>query len=266
MALPIAHLDSREVWSLKGSFVASLATHLTLLTGVAVLSLSAHPRRLIFSPVTTVNLVAALDIFAADRARLGKKFQTAGKKSPTAPSKSTPEAEKSKPDPAELPQPVAAASAVKPAEIVKPALPKPEEKAANQETTQKDSGQESRALPPGTTGAALAGLPTSSGLSLDAANFPFGYYLVLLHRRISENWDPGPLGKEMAGEKVTVFFRILKNGALKDVQIEEPASSAALNRTAMRAVTAGTPFPPLPEDFTDDSLGVHFLFELPSTM
>ncbi|HLC26313.1 MAG TPA: TonB family protein [bacterium] len=256
MALPTAHMDSREVWSLKGSFAASLATHLTLLTMMVVLSLSAHPRRFMFSPVTTVNMVAALDTFAADRAKIGKKFQTTGKKAPAA---------IRKPAPDEIPQPVAT-SALKPENSVKPPPAKAEEKTANQETAQKDSGQESRALSAATTGAALAGLPSSSGLSLDAANFPFGYYLILLHRRISENWDPGSLGMEKADEKVTVFFRVLKNGTLRDVQVEEAATSNAVNQAALKAVTGGAPFPPLPGDFTDDSLGVHFLFELPSTM
>lgn len=256
MALSIAHADGGKSWKLGQSFFLSLATHLTFLAAAVALALSSYRPPLIFSPVTTVNLVASLDRVRAERSAL--------RTHPVAPVKKSAAARK--PVPSEMP-PLADKSKMKASETPKPPPPGAEE---NKPRIQAAAASAPAPPPPAPpvqkSGPSAALAPQGSGLSLDTANFPFGYYLVLLHRRISEAWDPGELTDPTAGEKVTVYFRILRDGSAKDIRIEKASADPALNQLAVKAVSAALPFPPLPEDFHDDSLGVHFIFELPSTM
>ncbi len=92
---------------------------------------------------------------------------------------------------------------------------------------------------------------------LDVKEFPFSYYLALLQSRINANWEP-PFG--VAG-RVVVFFKIQRNGHLTNVLLELKSGDFLLDRAAMRAVTLADPLPPLPYDFSEPALGVHFEFE-----
>lgn len=93
-------------------------------------------------------------------------------------------------------------------------------------------------------------------------NFPFKSYLVRIQDKIGANWKPvgGYLAPE--GEKrVVVAFKILKDGHISGLQVEKPSGISFLDQSALRAVFNAQPFPPLPGDFNQESLGVHFGFE-----
>ncbi len=102
---------------------------------------------------------------------------------------------------------------------------------------------------------------TSGSLKLDTADFPFMYYLSMLKNRISENWIP-PFGSVKSGEtkRVVIGFRIERRGHVLTPVVEEGSGDDALDQSAVRAVIVSDPFPPLPENYKEATLGIHFGF------
>lgn len=113
------------------------------------------------------------------------------------------------------------------------------------------------------TGGGGDGLPGTAGsIGLDDTDFVFVYYLTIIKDKIGQNWNP-PSRSGQAGEtrRVTIYFKIQKNGSVTQIAIEQDSGIPMLDQSALRAVQVSAPFPPLPYDFDDDTLGIHFGFE-----
>ena len=97
-----------------------------------------------------------------------------------------------------------------------------------------------------------------TGIKLDAPEFPYPHYLVLLQFRIEGNWQPPFSG---IGEEVTtIYFKITREGEIQDEKIEKSSGNFALDQAALRAVRSSNPLPPLPPGSGMETLGVHFDF------
>lgn len=96
-------------------------------------------------------------------------------------------------------------------------------------------------------------------MNLDSADFPFGYYLVTIRRKIAGNWS---VPRTHAGGEIycRVHFRIARNGRIVSPEIEQSSGSFMFDQAALRAVMQASPLPPLPGEFHDNFLGVHFSF------
>ncbi len=142
--------------------------------------------------------------------------------------------------------------------LVKPAPPKkkPPEKAP--EKAPETPPLQEPALPYAAVG--TGGL--RGAVAVDAANFEFTYYLLLVRNRIAQSWSP-PAGLATGGHPVraVVYFRIGRDGSLSGVRLETTSSVEFFDRSALRAVALSDPMPPLPLGFSSGSLGVHFGFE-----
>ncbi len=92
--------------------------------------------------------------------------------------------------------------------------------------------------------------------NVDGVNFEYSYYLSIVQDRIGRNWERSYIGKG----KVKVFFRIKRDGSIVGAMIERSSGDVGLDRLALRAVTASSPLPPLPEGYTGNNLGIHILF------
>ncbi len=101
----------------------------------------------------------------------------------------------------------------------------------------------------------------SKNIRLDAREFPFSYYLALLRSRIQSNWEPPVSSIGGLSLKTVVYFRIRRNGQLSDIAIETRSGDYLFDQASLRAVTLANPLPPLPFDFSEPALGVHFEFE-----
>ncbi len=99
----------------------------------------------------------------------------------------------------------------------------------------------------------------TEGVRLDTKEFPFSYYKALLRSRIRANWEP-PAGNTLS-RKTIVYFKIQRSGQLSGLMIESGSGDYLFDQAAMRAVTLANPLPPLPYDFPEPELGVHFEFE-----
>lgn len=92
--------------------------------------------------------------------------------------------------------------------------------------------------------------------------FPYAYYVQIIRDKISSNWFKSLVSPGVSGYfKTTVYFKILKDGKISDLKIEESSGIQSLDLSALRAVKSSIPFPPLPRDYSGNFLGIHFQFE-----
>src|SRR5207244_2544923 len=71
---------------------------------------------------------------------------------------------------------------------------------------------------------AAVGPPGLRGeVAVDAADFEFTYYLMLVRNRIAQNWTPPAGGAQEA--KSVVYFKIARDGSIVDRRIEEGSGS-----------------------------------------
>lgn len=103
--------------------------------------------------------------------------------------------------------------------------------------------------------------PAGGTLSLDAATFPYTYYLRAVEQKISSGWEPVVHGIPRGERReVVVAFRILRDGTIEKPLVEKSSGLSFFDQSALRAVIQAAPLPPLPEGFPEDSLGIHFGF------
>ncbi len=100
-------------------------------------------------------------------------------------------------------------------------------------------------------------------VAVDARDFEFTYYLLLVRNKIAQNWAP-PSGVSPGGAatRAVVYFRIARGGEVSGVQLETGSGVDFFDRTAVRAVILSDPLPPLPLAYVGGDLGVHFGFEV----
>ena len=91
-------------------------------------------------------------------------------------------------------------------------------------------------------------------------NFPYAYYVARMRDMIARAWyspDDRGSGKAL---KTVVYFKIHQNGDITDLMVEEESGSSLFDLNGLRAVQRAAPFPPLPRDYPDRYLIVHFEF------
>ncbi|MFN2384608.1 MAG: energy transducer TonB, partial [Gemmatimonadota bacterium] len=97
------------------------------------------------------------------------------------------------------------------------------------------------------------GLP----VSLEGRPFAYPWYLETLVGKIGRNWRP----TGSAALSATVHFRIDSRGRLLEIELAEGSGNLVFDRSALRAVQASDPMPPLPAGYDGDYLGVYFVFD-----
>jgi len=218
---------------MRGSVLGSAVVHVGLVAGL----ISVRHRPSIVIPGPDVVQVALLE--------------------PAAPPVTPPPAVKPPEKPRE--RPAEKAPAVTPTEEqgVKLAPRKVPEKPA-----EKPREPERREEPPAALPYAAVGSPGLKGqVAVDAPDFEFTYYLVLVRNKIASNWAP-PAGLAAgAPVRAVVMFRIGRGGEVAGVQLESTSGIEFFDRTAVRAIVLSDPLPPLPLAYTGADLGVHFGFE-----
>lgn len=110
--------------------------------------------------------------------------------------------------------------------------------------------------------AAKAGPSGVGKISLEDVDFPFSYYLAIMQKKISQRWRP-EYGRAAGKGKnrVVVYFRILRDGSIKDIKLEKSSGDRSLDRSSVNAIREAGPMPPLPHEFDGEELRIHFGFE-----
>jgi periplasmic protein TonB len=95
----------------------------------------------------------------------------------------------------------------------------------------------------------------------------YGWYVQSVKRAISQNWmqntiDPAVRSARRA--KTTVTFTINRDGSVKNIRISESSGNRSMDDSAQRALLSIDHFPPLPPDYSHNSVDVIFDFDLSS--
>jgi protein TonB len=148
-----------------------------------------------------------------------------------------------------------------------PALPRPGEKELPRvaSATPPSTGPVGRTAPPPPPPPQL-GLPTGSAqgvgaLTLNAADFPFAWYLRQVQSKISREWE----ARARDGIQPQVVFDIRRDGKITGLTVEKTSGNPLYDQAALRAITDATPFPPLPDEFKESFLRVHLGFSYSGT-
>jgi TonB family protein len=115
-----------------------------------------------------------------------------------------------------------------------------------------------------TTGIGTGGSGVGIGFGEEGSlsSFPFSYYVLVIRDKVSSNWYTSLGAISLSGTiRAVVYFKILRNGEITDLKIEESSGIKSFDLSAVRAIYSSAPFPPLPSGFEGDYLGVHFIFE-----
>ncbi|MCL2389722.1 MAG: TonB C-terminal domain-containing protein [Elusimicrobia bacterium] len=95
-----------------------------------------------------------------------------------------------------------------------------------------------------------------SRISLDASDFRYIWYTNQIVRIISQNWQHVD---RFGRHRAIIHFRIARDGSASDITVRESSGNANFDMTAANAVRRSR-FPPLPDTFSEDFLGVNFEF------
>lgn len=141
-----------------------------------------------------------------------------------------------------------------------PAPPKPKPKAS---TTPK--AQPATPTPAAPTTPELrrrAGSPTGSTtgtaalgarVGFDNPNFKHSYYIDQLTAMLASQWQRPALGGDIVA---LVSFTIDSSGKVSDIHVVESSGYSSYDLASLRAVQQAAPFPPLPQSYTQETLGV----------
>lgn len=94
------------------------------------------------------------------------------------------------------------------------------------------------------------------------SSFPYSYYLAEIQNRISSNWQTALIRSGTTGNDFAeVRFHIFRTGRISEPLILRSSGNATMNSSAIRALRNASPFPPLPQGYSDEYLIVRLLFE-----
>lgn len=92
--------------------------------------------------------------------------------------------------------------------------------------------------------------------------FPYAYYLQRIQDKIQINWFPGSVDPGPDNVLQTlVYFQIFRNGKISTVTVRQSSGQRAFDLIAVRAVANAADFPPLPDEYDGEYLGINLLFE-----
>ena len=96
----------------------------------------------------------------------------------------------------------------------------------------------------------------------DTLGVDFGPYLARVVYIVRRNWYAVIPEAARLGEKgrVSIVFEILKDGSIPQLRLVASSGSDPLDRAALAAIHASTPFPPLPDEFAGNHLVLQFIF------
>ncbi len=102
-----------------------------------------------------------------------------------------------------------------------------------------------------------AGSPFGSA-SIDNASFEYPYWFVQAFSKIERYWSNPVYSNEPLS--CIIYFQVIRSGKIIDVKIEKSSGFDAFDRACETAVRLSEPLPPLPDDFTDEIIGIHLEF------
>ncbi len=98
----------------------------------------------------------------------------------------------------------------------------------------------------------------------DTMGVDFGPYLKRVVQIVKQNWysimPPSVYPPNFKQGKLAIEFVILKDGTISGLVRDTSSGDVALDRAAWGSITASAPFPPLPEEFPGQRIGLRFYY------
>jgi len=101
--------------------------------------------------------------------------------------------------------------------------------------------------------------PAMGSVSIDGGNFPFASYISRMRQKIATTWEVPP-GTEGVVRNAVVYFRVHRDGSVSDVNVEKSSGLQIFDRSCQRGVIEAAPMPPLPREYNEEFVAVHFTF------
>jgi len=90
----------------------------------------------------------------------------------------------------------------------------------------------------------------------------FGWYVASVRSRISGNWLLSTISPNiLSAPRLYMAFTILRDGTITDVEITQSSGIPEVDRSALRAVLASNPLPPLPAEYAGNRVKVNLYFD-----
>jgi TonB family protein len=90
----------------------------------------------------------------------------------------------------------------------------------------------------------------------------YGWYVASVRNRISGNWLLSTISPNiLTAPRLYMTFTILRDGTVTDVEISQSSGIPEVDRSALRAVLASNPLPPLPPDYAGNRVKVNLYFD-----
>jgi TonB family protein len=119
--------------------------------------------------------------------------------------------------------------------------------------------------PPTMNYAQVVNAAGSGGLSLgEGGSFGqrYGWYVASVRSRISNNWLLSTVSPSiLTAPRIYVTFEVVRDGTITNVQMTQSSGIPEVDRSALRAILASNPLPPLPADYGGSRVKVEFYFD-----
>ena len=103
---------------------------------------------------------------------------------------------------------------------------------------------------------------TSTTTVADSAfGLRYAYYVKQLTQKAAQLWFTQTLDSGAVGHRVTVSFRVDRDGMPSQIMIVTPSGDATLDASAVRALQRVDTFGPLPDTYTGSYINVQYYFE-----
>ena len=238
-----------------GGLATAIVVSFVLHAGGGAIAVYAGLRQPPPKAVSRVNIRLAQAPASAAIPAAAPAVASAAPPQPVAPRIQEPQPEPVKPPPQKAPEPpqkdTAPASPFgrstkKPAEAAPP--PPPPQPPASVASTSTIGG--------GGSGAPI-GIGEAGITGIEGGDFPYTLYLENMESLIGRRWVRPPVTGQIAS---VVYFRIQRDGTIRDVNPIAPSGNGMFDRAALRAVLEASPLPPLPGNYSGTYLGVHLTF------
>lgn len=112
--------------------------------------------------------------------------------------------------------------------------------------------------PPPPLGVAVGGSPQGKGKLSIEVDFPYAWYVKILHDKITERWDR----HANRGHQPLIAFEIGRKGEVDPsrVVVKQSSGNRHYDQLAVRSIVEAAPFPPLPDDFRDQRVTIVIQF------
>lgn len=145
--------------------------------------------------------------------------------------------------------------------------PKPKKPTESTKPVEKPAGENKNVV--AGTGSATGGAQVDSsltggegspfgGVTIDNASFNYPYWFTQAFAKIRGNMQNPVLydGKLVC----VIYFQVIRSGRVIKLEVAEPSGIKAFDDACVAAIERSKPFPPLPNDFRDEVIGIRIPF------